>query len=44
MEKVEGGIHGYEKALKRRAFLQAMHPITGRRDIAPPPDRTRDKA
>jgi len=44
LSKVEDGVHGYEKASKRLASWQALSPATKRRDAAPQPDCTRDKA
>jgi hypothetical protein len=41
--KVEGDVHGHEKASKRLASLQAMSPATQRRDAASRPDVTRSK-
>ena len=43
LSKVEGEVHGHEKASKRLASLQAMRPVMARRDAAPAPDITRDK-
>jgi hypothetical protein len=43
LEKVEGGVHGHEEVAKRRTAVQAISPVTARRDATPPRALTHDK-
>ena len=40
--EADAGIRGHAKASKRHASVQAMRPVTTRRDAVPPPEVTRD--